>query len=136
MLTGGCLCGASRYQSPGPALFSVVCHCRDCQRASGSGGVPVLGVDKASFTRSGPIRASRCTGGSGQWAVRNFCGECGSLLFGTPESAPDLVTIYAGSLDDRSGFAPSDALFVGQRPPWARLALPLSEHAGHPAATA
>lgn len=133
MLAGGCLCGASRYRSAGPALFSIVCHCRDCQRASGSGGVPVLGVDKSGFTQEGPIRASRKPGGSGLPAVRNFCGECGSLLFGTPESAPDLVTIYAGSLDDPAAFVPSDALFAGQRPPWARLALPLVEHHGMPA---
>lgn len=128
MFTGRCLCGAARYHSTGPAMFSVVCHCRDCQRASGSGGVPVLGVPKASFTSTGPIRQARTTGGSGQPAVRNFCVECGSLLFGTPESAPDLVTIYAGSLEDCGDFQPTEALFVGQRPPWARLAASLVEH--------
>lgn len=132
MLTGRCLCGAARYQSTGPALFSVICHCRDCQRASGSGGVPVLGVPKLSFTSAGPIKQSRTLGGSGHTAVRNFCMECGSLLFGTPESAPDLVTIYAGSLDDPATFEPSEALFVGQRPAWARLALCLVEHQSFP----
>lgn len=128
MLAGHCLCGAAQYQSPGPALFSVVCHCRDCQRASASGGVPVLGVPRASFTHSGPIKQSRVRGGSGQPAVRNFCSECGSLLFGTPESAPDLVTIYAGSLEDPASFSPTDALFTSQRPPWAKLAAELAEH--------
>lgn len=128
MFTGRCLCGAARYQSPGPAMFSVVCHCRDCQRASGSGGVPVLGVPKSSFASSGPIRQAHTTGGSGQPAVRNFCSECGSLLFGTPESAPELVTIYAGSLEDGGDFQPTEALFVEQRPPWAKLAATLVEH--------
>lgn len=132
MITGRCLCGAARYHSPGPALFSVICHCRDCQRVSGTGGVPVLGVAKASFASSGPIKQSVTPGGSGQPAVRNFCIECGSLLFGTPQVAPELVTIYAGSLDDASLFQPSDALFVGVRPPWARLAMRLVEHDAHP----
>lgn len=132
MIEGRCLCGAARYRSPGPALFSIVCHCRDCQRISGTGGVPVLGVPRGSFASSGPIRQSNTQGGSGQVAVRNFCGECGSLLFGTPQAAPDMVTIYAGSLDDPTLFQPSAALFVSQRPSWARLALPLAEHAGHP----
>lgn len=131
-LTGGCLCGAVCYSSPGPVLFSIVCHCRDCQRASGSGGVPVLGVPRPSFSYTGAVKQSRITGGSGLAAVRNFCPDCGSLLFGTPESAPEMVTIYAGSLDDASLFAPTDALFAGQRPHWARLALPLAEHAGLP----
>jgi len=132
-LTGRCLCGAVHYGSPGPVLFSIVCHCRDCQRASGSGGVPVLGVPKPSFICQGPVKQSRITGGSGLPAVRNFCGDCGSLLFGTPESAPEMVTIYAGSLDDPGAFAPTDALFVGQRPPWARLTGPLCEHEALPA---
>jgi hypothetical protein len=132
MFTGHCQCGAVQYQSTGPALFSIICHCRDCQRASGSGGVPVLGVPKTSFTCSGPVKQSRVRGGSGQPAVRNFCSECGCLLFGTPESAPELVTIYAGSLDDPTWFSPKEALFVSQRPAWAKLAMALVEHDGLP----
>jgi hypothetical protein len=132
MFTGGCLCGAVRYESAGEALFSLVCHCRDCQRASGSGGVPVLGVPKASFAFSGPVKQSRAVGSSGRASVRNFCSECGALLFGTPESAPELVTIYVGSLDDPSAFAPSEALFTSQRPEWAKLEMPLVEHARMP----
>lgn len=132
MLTGRCLCGAVQYQSSGPILFSAICHCRDCQRASGSGGVPVLGVPKASFTHSGPVKQSRVRGSSGLPAVRNFCSACGSLLFGTPESAPDVVTIYAGSLDDATYFSPTDALFTSQRPSWAKLAAQLIEHAALP----
>lgn len=116
-LTGRCLCGAVRYRSPGPALFSIVCHCRDCQRASGTGGVPILGVPRTTFSCAGPVKQSRVPGGSGRQAVRSFCGECGSLLFRTPESAPEMVTIYVGSLDDASSFLPTDAFFVGQRPP-------------------
>lgn len=134
MFSGHCLCGACRYASTGPALFSVVCHCCDCRRASGSGGVPILGVPKASFSRTGPIKQSRVPGGSGKTAIRNFCADCGSLLFGTPESAPEMVTIYAGSLSDADAakFQPTDVLFAAQRPDWARLASPLSEHAALP----
>jgi len=131
MFTGHCLCGSVQYRSSGPALFSVICHCRDCQRASGGGGVPILGISKSSFTHSGPVKQSRVRGGSGQPAVRNFCSECGSLLFGTPESAPDMVTIYVGSLDDPTCFFPTDALFTSHRPTWAKLAAQLVEHAAN-----
>jgi hypothetical protein len=93
-----------------------------------------LGVPKASFTYSGPVKESRTKGGSGQAAVRNFCSECGSLLFGTPESAPELVTIYAGSLDDPTVFSPRDALFIAHRPAWAKLAAELVEHDAMPGA--
>ena len=128
MFKGRCLCGAVQYKSTGPILFSVICHCRDCQRASGSGGVPVLGVPKASFTSAGPLKQSRIRGGSGRLAIRNFCSECGCLLFGTPESEPELVTIYVGSLDDPEVFHPKEALFTGQRPAWAKLSVELIEH--------
>jgi hypothetical protein len=132
MITGHCLCGAVQYQSTGPVLFSAICHCRDCQRASGTGGVPVLGVPRESFSCVGPVKQSRVTGGSGQPAIRNFCGSCGCLMFGTPESAPEMVTIYAGSLADPSQFSPREALFVSQRPGWAKLAIELTEHPGLP----
>ncbi|MFC3816390.1 GFA family protein [Lysobacter sp. GCM10012299] len=113
-------------------MFSTVCHCRDCQRASGSGGVPVLGVARSSFVSRGPIKQVRTKGGSGHAAVRNFCMECGSLLYGTPESAPELVTIYAGTLDDPADFHPHDAIFVAHRPAWAKLAMELVEHSEFP----
>lgn len=132
MITGQCLCGAVQYQATDPALFSVICHCRDCQRASGTGGVPVMGVPKTSFTYAGPVKQSRVTGGSGLPAVRNFCSECGSLLFGTPASAPEMVTIYAGSLHDPAAFSPQAAIFTSQRPAWATLALEIVEHAAFP----
>ena len=88
----------------------------------------MLGVPRTSFTCSGPVKQSRVRGGSGLQAVRNFCSECGSQLFGTPEAAPEMVTIYAGSLDDPALFQPKEALFTSQRPEWARLAARLVEH--------
>jgi len=92
----------------------------------------MLGVPRASLTCSGPVKQSRTPGGSGKPAVRNFCAECGSLLFGTPESAPELTTVYAGSLDDPALFRPREALFTAHRPDWARLAAQLVEHEALP----
>lgn len=94
----------------------------------------MLGVVRSSFVSTGPIKQVRTKGGSGHPAVRNICAECGSLLFGTPESAPDLVTIYAGTPDDPSHFDPRDAIFVAQPPTWAKLALELVEHPAFPSA--
>jgi hypothetical protein len=57
VITGGCLCGAVRYQVVGIPLFAVLCHCRDCQRASGTGHVPVMGMPKSSFTVQGETKS-------------------------------------------------------------------------------
>jgi hypothetical protein len=116
--TGGCACGAVRYEASGTPSYSVLCHCRDCQQASGTGHVPVMGMPKASFTFNGPTKTYEVTGSSGLKSVRHFCPTCGSLLFGMAEVAADSVSIYVGSLDDPSVFRPQQAMFTRDRYDW------------------
>ncbi|KAA1003761.1 GFA family protein [Paraburkholderia panacisoli] len=97
---GRCLCGAVQYQADGASLAQLICHCRDCQRASGSAGLPVVVVSASAFSFKGETRTYTKTGGSGMPTTRNFCAHCGSLLFGTPAHASEIVTIYAGTLDE------------------------------------
>src|SRR5580658_8581081 len=118
IITGGCLCGAVRYEAQGQPLWAVFCHCRDCQRASGTGHVPVMGVPKALFKVTGETTSYAAKGTSGLKSIRHFCPTCGSLLFGTPEAAPDAVSIYVGSLDDPSVFRPEVILFRRDRLGW------------------
>lgn len=117
-ITGGCLCGRVHYQADGPALFGGICHCRSCQRASGSGGLPVMGVAEAGFAVSGEPKAYTLTGGSGQPATRWFCGDCGGTLYGTGEAFPGMVMIYCGSLDDAALFTPQVLINTADRAPW------------------
>jgi hypothetical protein len=49
ILTGGCLCGAVRYQAEGEPLYAGFCYCEDCRRASGAGAVPFMGYKKQLF---------------------------------------------------------------------------------------
>ena len=48
-MTGGCLCGAVRYESTGEPGFALLCHCRDCQRQSGSAYAAGLRVAASGF---------------------------------------------------------------------------------------
>ena len=118
VLSGGCACGAVRYTSRGPALFALNCHCRDCQRESGGAFVPVLAVERAGFEFDGTPRRYTRTAASGYATTRLFCGDCGSPVFGFPGSAPELVTIRAGSLDDPSVFEPAIDVFTDSAQPW------------------
>ncbi len=118
MITGGCSCGAVQYEADGNPLYAVLCHCRDCQRASGTGHVPVMGVQKSSFKVRGQTSSFTVRGTSGSNSVRHFCPRCGSLLFGTPEIAPHAVSIYVGSLDEPSLFKPEAILFTQYRHTW------------------
>jgi len=117
--TGGCLCGALRYEADGEPLFTGHCYCDDCRKASGSGFVPFMGFPSSAVRFSGQTRKFVSKAARGGDAVRNSCPVCGSLVFGGEIGKHDSFTIYAGSLDDPSFFSPKIAIFARNRPPWA-----------------
>ncbi len=80
--TGGCLCGALRYEMQGDPLFAGHCYCVDCRKASGSGFIPFIGVAASDVRFSGQTRTFTSKAANGNDAVRNFCPACGSLVFG------------------------------------------------------
>src|SRR5689334_11016097 len=119
--TGGCLCGALRYEIRGDPLFAGYCCCADCRKASGSGFMPFMGFSSAAVRFQGQTRQFRSTSFGGGESVRNFCAHCGSLVFGGEAGKDKSHTIYAGSLDDPSAFSPAVAIFARNRPAWVVL---------------
>jgi hypothetical protein len=119
LYTGGCLCGALRYEAMGEPLFSGHCYCTDCQKASGSGFIPFMGFASSVLRITGPSRPFASKAANGGDAVRNSCSICSSLVFGGERDKSDSFTIYAGSLDDPAAFQPTAAIFACRRPPWA-----------------
>jgi len=117
--TGGCLCGALRYEAFGEPLGSGHCYCVDCRRASGAGFIPFMGFKAEAVRFNGESRAFRSKAANGGEAVRNRCANCMSLVFGGERDRTDSYTIYAGSLDDPSAFHPTIAIFAEGRPDWA-----------------
>ena len=117
--SGGCLCGALRYEAEGEPLYMGHCYCADCRKASGSGFVPFMGFARSAVRFSGGSRQFRSKIVDGKEAVRNFCPNCGSLVFGGELDRSSSFTIYAGSLDDPSSFQPKVAIFARSRPHWA-----------------
>jgi len=118
-MTGGCLCGAVRYESTGEPGFALLCHCRDCQRQSGSAFAAGWRVPAAGFrvTQGEPKLYVRAAD-SGNEITRAFCPECGTMLFLRVSARPDLVAIRVGTLDDPSGFRPEADIFVKSAQPW------------------
>jgi len=80
--TGGCLCGALRYEATGEPLYAGHCYCADCRKASGSGFIPFIGVARSEVSFSGQVLKHRSKARSGGDAVRNSCAACGGLVFG------------------------------------------------------
>ena len=130
-MTGGCLCGAIRYEVTGEPIFSTHCHCRDCQRASGSAYIATARLPAAGFriTKGSPKRFVG-KADSGNEVTRVFCGDCGSPLYSKPVARPDMIGIYVGGLDDPSGFRPDVVIFASRGQPWDHLdpALPRLPH--------
>jgi hypothetical protein len=120
--SGGCACGAVRYECSAAPRSMVNCHCRDCQRAGGAGFSPTVVVPAAAFRllRGEPKRHSTAAE-SGHTAFRAFCGECGAPLFASSSARRDFIGIRAGSLDDPSWFQPEAEVWAASAQPWDRL---------------
>jgi hypothetical protein len=119
--TGGCLCGALRFEVDGEPLFQGYCFCTDCKKASGSGFVPFMGFAASGVRISGRTQQYRCVSFRGGESVRNFCPTCGGLVFGGIVGEDEQHTVYAGALDDPSSFEPSVAIFGRDKPDWVVL---------------
>jgi hypothetical protein len=117
--TGGCLCGAIRYDAEGDPHYAGYCYCADCRKSSGSGCIPFMGYPAGALRFCGQTRMFVSRSARGGEAVRNFCPTCGGLVFGGVVGKDTEHTIYAGSLDDPSIFRPTIAIFTGGRADWA-----------------
>ena len=116
--SGGCACGAIRYECSAHPVFSWNCHCRDCQRTSGSAFCPVLYVAKATLTITGKSKYYDVRAESGNQVSRGFCPECGSPVFIQAELVPDLQGLWAASLDDPSQFQALVQVWTRSAQPW------------------
>jgi hypothetical protein len=131
--TGGCLCGAVRYESEGDPIFSLQCHCRDCQRSSGTAYIAAMRVPAAGFriTKGAPRRYVG-KADSGNEITRVFCPDCGSPLYVQVSTRPDLVGIRVASFDDPSWFRAEADIFVGSAQPWDFMNPDLPKHQTYP----
>ena len=107
--TGGCLCGAVRYEVRGPLRPVVYCHCTQCRRTSGHfSASTATRLDNLILSESKGLRWYQ----SSPMARRRFCRDCGSSLFWEPTSG-DRVSIAAGTLDSPTGLNAAAHVFVG-----------------------
>jgi hypothetical protein len=122
-LEGGCACGAIRYELTGKPLIVHACHCRDCQRLSGSAFVVNLWMERKSVRASGAAPQSfRLKGGSGQAHDVFFCADCGTYLWSRYHGAPgDALFVRGGTLDTPEAVRPDVHIFTRSKVPWLEL---------------
>lgn len=116
--SGGCACGAIRYESAAEPLVAGHCQCRDCQRDSGTGHASHLMLPRAAFKLTGNVKYYESKADSGNLVSRGFCPNCGSPVVSKNSGMPDLVFVRAASLDDPGLFKPSLVVYASSSQPW------------------
>ena len=120
-VTGGCHCGAVRYEAEAFLHSAHYCHCGDCRKSSGQPASIAVPVKAGSlrFTKDQPKYYV-----SSEWGQRGFCANCGSRIVWQPTDADQdwLIGLDVGSLDNPAEARPNQHIFVDRQLPWYRLA--------------
>ncbi|WP_428540003.1 GFA family protein [Rhodopila sp.] len=124
-LTGGCPCGAIRYEIGAAPLLLYACHCTNCQRQSGGAFAMNMPVRSETFRiLRGQPKAWRRLSPTGVETVSWFCADCGGRIHGSRAGRPESITVRAGGLDDTSWLVPAFHMFVRSAQPWIQLPAP------------
>lgn len=116
-LTGGCNCGAVRYEVTAPLVAASYCHCKRCQRRSGAAASPNAHPAPGTFrivSGHDQLRVWKPDDGGEKW----FCGTCGSSVYAQSPHHADPIGIRMGSFDDDPGIVPSVRQFVAYAAQW------------------
>ena len=122
MREGGCDCGAVRYRMNAEPMIVHCCHCRWCQRETGSGFVinAIVETGKLDITGKTLMVDTPSASGNGQKIVR--CPQCHVALWSHyMQAGPALAFVRAGTLDDPSTITPDVHIYTSTKLPWVRL---------------
>jgi len=117
-ISGGCLCGAVHFKVDGDPVFAAFCHCKDCQKYTGTGHAAPMAFPESAVTITGATKSYTKTADSGNTITRNFCPNCGSPVFNTLALMPGVVIVPAGALDDPNEYEPAIAIYTSRAPKW------------------
>jgi len=122
-ITGQCLCGSIKYEISSEPAMSGICHCKNCQRQTGSAFSTLAGASKAdvSFTQGEPKLYQDSETDSGNTVERYFCGNCGSPIYSATAGQPDTLFFKTGTLDDTTTFAPQFHVWCDSKQDWVAL---------------
>ncbi|HZS83251.1 MAG TPA: GFA family protein [Stellaceae bacterium] len=116
---GGCQCGHIRYELTEAPLGVSVCHCRACQKQSGSAFGMSLHLPATAFRlASGSLKTFEVVCDSGRIKTCAFCPECGTRIFHRTERG---LSVKAGTLDDPSGIVPDGHYWTRSKQAWVRI---------------
>jgi hypothetical protein len=122
-LTGGCSCGAIRYEVTAFPLLLYTCSCTDCQTKSGSAFALNMPVATTSFRIvKGEPKGWRHVSPRGVALASWFCADCGGRIHGERAGRPEVMNLRGGTLDDTSWLTPVAHMFTRSAQGWVRPA--------------
>jgi len=116
-VTGGCVCGGTRYVLKSRLFALVDCHCIDCRRSAGAPYVTWGSVSREDLvvTKGEPRKIPYAN------RIRSFAACCGTHLFIEDTTDSEMVDVTIASLDDPTPFAPRRAIWLEDRLPWVTI---------------
>jgi hypothetical protein len=126
-VTGGCHCGAIRYEVNGDMMVHALCHCVDCRRHSGA---PMVGWAMYSLDAVKVVRGQPKIYHSSEHGRRHFCADCGTGLFYINENLmPDTIDVQSATYDDPNAVPAMMHIQIAERIGWMERAheLPVFE---------
>lgn len=120
MISGSCKCRAVQYEYDGDFGVITICHCADCRKLQGGGGVLAAPAQSQLF-RWISGRESITEYESSPGKMRAFCRQCGTPLYSRRVSAPQVLRLRMGSIDSPITDMPVAHIFCTDLPPWATL---------------
>ncbi len=121
-LEGGCACEALRYRLASPPMFVHCCHCRDCQRQTGSAFVlnALIEADRVALLSGNPDETILPTDSGRQQKVYR-CPACKTAVWSVYGGVDKLRFVRVGTLDDPAALKPDVHIYVRSKLPWITL---------------
>ena len=119
----GCACRTIRYRLTASPLIVHACHCRDCQKQTGSAFVLNMWIEKNMVEADHSLPKSvMLTAGTGKPHEVFFCGTCRTRLWSKYHAAPgDTLLVRVGTLDHPEQVKPDVHIFTRSKLPWFQL---------------
>jgi len=115
VLSGGCACGAVRYEVADAFLYAANCHCSRCRAATGTAFKAFAGIERGKLRITDGADELMLVGEANANDTR--CAACGSLLYSVVRDG-EYVHVAMGSLVDVPSIRPAEHIYVGSKAPW------------------
>ena len=130
---GKCQCGEISYAfNTNKVISAHHCHCKDCQRTTGSGKATILFIAKKYVEMNGELKFFESQGTSGNHVSRGFCPNCGSGVLSYQKELSHIVFIKAGTLDDSSWVKVDSNFFTDSANRWSEPDKSIKSFKGNP----